>query len=426
MKTKDLVQRDLDTIWHPYTQMKLSRDLIPIASGKDEFLIRENGEKIIDAVSSWWVNIHGHAHPEIAEAIAKQANTVEQVIFAGFTHKPAVELAESLLEILPSSHSKVFYSDNGSTAVEVAIKLALQFFLNNNETKPKILAIEGAYHGDTFGAMSVSGRSAFNNAFESQMFDVDYIAFPGQQSAEVAIEEFQNKVASNEYAAFIYEPLVQGAAGMRMYEADILKGFMQICSEHDILTIADEVMTGFGRTGKFFASDHIQEFQPDLICMSKGITGGFMPFGVTSCKEFIYERFLSDDRTKTFYHGHSFTANPISCAASIASIKILKSDLTQDHLKRINTFYHDFAKELTQKSSVENLKILGTIISFEYNPDKSNAGYFNSNRNRIYNHFISKNILIRPLGNVIYLIPPFCISNESLERIRVEVLSFLE
>ncbi|MCI5059307.1 MAG: adenosylmethionine--8-amino-7-oxononanoate transaminase [Flavobacteriales bacterium] len=421
----NLVERDLKTIWHPYTQMKLNKELIPIIKGEREFLIRENGDRIIDAISSWWVNIHGHANPIIAKAIADQAKELEQVIFAGFTHEPAVRLAEALLDILPSSHSKIFYSDNGSTAVEVAIKLALQYFKNDNKPKNKLLAIEGAYHGDTFGAMSVSARGAFNEAFHHHLFDVDYLPFPEEGKEELCYEALRKSLREGSIAGFIYEPLVQGAAGMRMYKPEVLEKMLEICQEFEVITIADEVMTGFGRTGKNFASEYVSRFEPDIICMSKGITGGFMPLGTTSCKEFIYERFYSDDKSKTFYHGHSFTANSLSCAASIASISILKDSKTQQYLKDIAQFHETFKPDLQNFDFVQNVKSTGTILSFEFVPDASATSYFNKNRNEIYEFFMQRNILIRPLGNVIYLIPPYCISGESLKTIKSAILEFL-
>jgi adenosylmethionine---8-amino-7-oxononanoate aminotransferase len=295
------------------------------------YLHTSDGRKILDAVSSWWVNIHGHSHVYLAEALRKQALELEHVIFAGFTHKPAIILAERLLGILPDNQIKIFYSDNGSTAVEVALKMALQFWHNQNIVKKKIIAIEGAYHGDTFGAMSVSGRSSFTKAFSQFLFDVQFISFPSSGKEAGSLQQFKELAESGEVAAFIYEPLIQGTAGMRTYSKEILGSLLSEAKKNNILCIADEVMTGFGRTGKLFASDYIKE-PPDIVCLSKGITGGSMPLGVTSCNEKVVAAFRSEDRSKTLFHGHSYTANPLACAVSNASLDLL---LKEECMKNI-------------------------------------------------------------------------------------------
>ncbi len=325
------VERDLKVIWHPYTQMKTALPPVPIVRGEGACLFDENGRKYIDAVSSWWVNIHGHSHPYIAQKVAEQLTKLEHVIFAGFTHPTAIELAERLLNILPGNQQKAFYSDNGSTAVEVAIKMCLQYWHNKGDKRIKILAFKNAYHGDTFGAMAVSGRSAFTAAFDSLLFEVEFIDLPDKHNIQNLIAQISN-LKSN-LACFIFEPLVQGAGGMLMYEAKYLNELMAHCRKEGVLLIADEIFTGFGRTGKPFACDHLTE-QPDIMCFSKGLTGGTMALGLTTCTQQIFDAFLSDDRLKTLFHGHSFTANPVACSAALASMYLFLDDTTEINIKK--------------------------------------------------------------------------------------------
>ncbi|MBS1689960.1 MAG: adenosylmethionine--8-amino-7-oxononanoate transaminase, partial [Bacteroidetes bacterium] len=303
--------RDKEVIWHPYTAMKLSPEAIGIVKGEGIFLVDEAGNKYIDAIASWWVNLHGHSHPYIAKKISEQLLTLEHCIFAGFTHEPAVALAERLLAILPGSQKKIFYSDNGSTAVEVAIKMSLQYWENKGAPKKRIVALADAYHGDTFGAMSVSGRSIFTKAFNGFLFDVDFISFPSKENAAKSLQELEAILKKGDVAAFIVEPLIQGTAGMRMYSAKVLEQYFKLCKQYNALIIADEVMTGFGRTNTLFSCDQVST-APDMICLSKGLTGGTMPMGITSCAQHIFDAFYDDDRMKTLYHGHSYTANPIA------------------------------------------------------------------------------------------------------------------
>ncbi len=310
---ESLSERDAKVIWHPYTQHQNLELPVPIVRGAGALLFDESGNSYIDAISSWWVNIHGHANPYIAEKIYNQALALEQVIFTNFTHEPAVRLAERLISILPGKPAKIFYSDNGSTAVEVALKMAIQFWINKGVAgRNKILAFEHAYHGDTFGAMSVSGRGLFTNAFRDLLFDVEYIETPNEGN----LEDIKSVIRSHQenIAAFIYEPLLQAAGGMRMYEARHMDSLLEFVRSQEILCIADEVLTGFGRTGTLFAGESLY-YPADIICLSKGLTGGFMALGVTACSQTVFDAFLSDDRTKTFFHGHSFTANPLACTA---------------------------------------------------------------------------------------------------------------
>ena len=317
MSNLNLSSRDAAVIWHPFTQHQIEPISIPIASGKGAHLVDTEGKKYIDAISSWWVNIHGHGHPYLAQKVYEQALKLEQVIFAGFTHEPAVRLSERLLSHLPPNFERVFFSDNGSTAVEVAIKMALQFFHNQGNTKRrKILAFADAYHGDTFGAMSLGAPSSFNAPFQDMLFEVEFLPSPSDPEACFAA---MSSLEANEFAAFIFEPLIQGAGGMKMYEASTLDALIQIAHKKGMLCIADEIMTGFGRTGKWFAMDYLTE-KPDIACFSKGLTGGMMAMGLTLCSDSLFQSFLSDDRKKTLFHSHSFTANPLACAAANAPV----------------------------------------------------------------------------------------------------------
>ena len=408
-----LTERDLAVIWHPYTQMKTAQPPIPIIRGEGTCLFSEDGKKYIDAISSWWVNIHGHSHPYIAQKVAEQLNKLEHVIFAGFTHPGAVELAERLLAILPSNQAKAFYSDNGSTAVEVAIKMCLQYWHNKGEQRTKILAFKNAYHGDTFGAMSVSGRSAFTAAFDSLLFEVEFIDLPDANN----IESIKSHISSlkSQISCFIFEPLVQGSAGMIMYEAAHLNELMAYCQNEEVLLIADEVFTGFGRTGKAFACNHVQ-VQPDIMCFSKGLTGGTMAFGLTTCTQEIYNAFLSDDRTKTLFHGHSYTANPVTCAAALASLDLFLEPSTQENINRIADKHRSFAAKVTGHRALKTTRQTGTILALEWETG-NNTSYFSNLRDKLYHYFLDAGIILRPLGNIIYILPPYCITNAELDYI---------
>ncbi|WP_295792210.1 adenosylmethionine--8-amino-7-oxononanoate transaminase [Mucilaginibacter sp.] len=408
-----LVERDLKVIWHPYTQMQTAQPPVPIVRGEGACLFDESGKKYIDAVSSWWVNIHGHAHPYIAQKVAEQLHKLEHVIFAGFTHEGAVELAERLLQLLPANQQKVFYSDNGSTANEVAIKMCLQYWHNRGEARTKILAFKNAYHGDTFGAMAVSGRSAFTAAFDSLLFEVEFIDLPTEEN----IQSLKSQISSlkSELACFIFEPLVQGAGGMIMYEARYLNELMKHCREENVLMIDDEVFTGFGRTGKNFACDHLTE-QPDIMCFSKGLTGGTMALGVTTCSTQIYDAFLSDDRLKTLFHGHSFTANPVACAAALASMDLFIEPSTRQNIERIEQMHTLFLQKIKNHSKIKTVRQTGTILAMEWETG-NDTSYFSSLRDTLYNYFLRAGIILRPLGNIVYILPPYCITNDELAYI---------
>ena len=402
--------------------MKAWPEAIAIVKGEGVWLTDEDGDRYLDAISSWWVNLHGHSHPYIAQKVAEQVSTLEHCIFAGFTHEPAVRLAERLLEILPGQMRKIFYSDNGSTAVEVAIKMSLQYWKNKGIEKKKLVALQNAYHGDTFGAMAVSGRSVFTEAFSDLLFDVAFIPFPGKENSSESVAALEAILQQGDVAAFIVEPLVQGSAGMCMYEPDVLEAYFKLCRQHNTLIIADEVMTGFGRTGPLFACNQIST-APDMICLSKGLTGGSMALGVTACSQDIFDAFYDEDRTKMLYHGHSFTANPTVCAAALASLDLLLEDSCTENRERIINAHKEFAVSMHNHSAIADVRQTGTIVAIELKTD--NASYHTGIRDVLYRFFLGKKIIMRPLGHIIYILPPYCISNEELQYIYTCIKEFL-
>jgi adenosylmethionine-8-amino-7-oxononanoate aminotransferase len=418
---------DHSYIWHPFTQMADFKGATSIVKGEGVWLTDKFGNRYLDAVSSWWVNLFGHSNPVIAEAIAKQSAQMEHVMFDTFTHSPAVDLAKLLIDQLGEPFAKVFYSDNGSTAVEVALKMAIQYWFNKNEEKPLIIAFNSAYHGDTFGSMSVGGRNIFNRAYEPFLFDVKHIE-PPIHNPDNSISQLEQLIEANKgkIAAFIFEPLVMGAAGMQMYAPEHLDKLIGLAKENNIICIADEVMTGFGRTGKFFAIDYLKN-KPDIIALSKGITGGFMPFGATLCSKKIFNAFLSnpsDGFVKTFFHGHSYTGNPIACAAAVASFSLLKLPKTWDHIAMINSLHKAFAEQLRFNKKVEKVEVTGTILAVRLKSD--NSGYLNPLREKIYPFFLSRKIILRPLGNVIYVLPPYVINEQELSLVYEAIEEFID
>lgn len=419
-----LTERDQKHNWHPYTQHKTAQAHIAITKGQGALLWDENGKEYIDAIASWWVNPFGHSNPSIADAIYKQLTTLEHVLFGGFTHEPAVLLSEKLMAILPKNQQKLFYSDNGSTSVEIAIKVAMQFFYNKGIKKTKIIAFENAFHGDTFGAMAASGISFFVEAFKDSMIEVVRIPVPTAGNEKRSVAVLENLVATNEFAAFIFEPLVQGAAGMVMYEASELDKLISICKKHQVFTIADEVMTGFGKTGRNFACNYLQEL-PDMMCLSKALTGGAIPMAITSFTQEIFNGFYDEDVNKALFHGHTFTANPTGCAAALASLKLLETDEMQHNIARINSSHLSFKKRVEQHPKVVATRVLGVIFALEIKTESA-ASYYGSLRNKLYNFFIENGIILRPVGNIIYILPPYVITDSQLQKVYDAVENALE
>lgn len=420
----NLSERDKLYNWHPYTQHKTAANFPAIVKGKDALLWDENGKEYIDAIASWWVNPFGHSNTIIAEAIYKQLTTLEHVLFGGFTHNKAVELAEKLMKILPSNQNKLFYSDNGSTAVEVAIKAALQFNYNKGIKKTKIIAFEDAFHGDTFGAMASSGISFFTEAFKGSLLEVARIPIPTAGNEEKTILALQKLVKTNEYAAFLFEPLVLGAAGMVVYEPEVLDELIAICKQNNVFTIADEVMTGFGKTGKTFATDYLKN-KPDMMCLSKALTGGTIPMAITTFTQEIFDGFFDDDTNKALFHGHTFTANPTGCAAALASIAILETSEMQTNIEKINTSHLAFESKIKKHSKVKTTRTLGVIFALEIKTEGEET-YYGTMRTKLYNFFIDKGIILRPVGNIVYILPPYIITEQQLQQVYDTIEQALE
>ncbi|NVO84377.1 adenosylmethionine--8-amino-7-oxononanoate transaminase [Hymenobacter terrestris] len=409
-----LSERDAAVLWHPYTQMQTAPLPIAIMRGEGSWLVAEDGTRYLDAISSWWVNLHGHAHPHIAARVSEQLRTLEHVLFAGFTHPAAVELAEQLLEILPANQARAFYSDNGSTAVEVALKMVLQYFHNQGQPERRtFICFNNSYHGDTFGAMAVSSRGAFTEPFWPLLFDVEFIDVPVPGREAEVLAQLDEVLQKPEVAGFIFEPLVLGTAGMVMYEPEVLSELLRRCHAAGVLCIADEVMTGFGRTGPLFASSLLTE-QPDLMCFSKGLTGGTLAMGLTTCASPIYDAFLSDDKMRALFHGHSYTANPVACAAALASLELTRTDECTSQRQRIASAHAAFRTEIEAQPGIRAVRHRGTILAVEYDPGEGTS-YFSRLRDAFYQLALDHHIVLRPLGNVVYLLPPYCTTDTELE-----------
>ena len=420
--------RDIDTldrrhVWHPFTQEQTAPPPIAIASARGATLYGVDGTPYLDLISSWWVTTHGHGHPVIARAIARQAETLEQVIFAGFTHAPAVRLATGLAERLPGALSKVFFSDNGSTAVEVALKMARQYWLNQGRERDRFLVFEGGYHGDTVGAMSAGHSSGFFEPFRTMLFPVDTLPFPHtwEGDAGVTAREDQALAALDDYlrqyagrcAAALIEPLVQGASGMRMCRPRFIQALGHRLKAAGVLLIFDEVMTGFGRTGTLFACEKAAT-TPDIICLSKGLTAGFSPLSVTVCTPEIHQAFLGADFDRAFAHGHSFTANPLGCAAGVASLALFAEENTLERVAAIEAIHRRRLAVLAGHPRVHRPRVTGAIAALDL--ATADPGYGSAVAPRLKQFFIDRGLLIRPLGNVLYLLPPYCIAADELHR----------
>lgn len=403
-------------VWHPFTQHALADPPVLIERGEGAHLITADGQRIIDAISSWWVNTHGHGHPRIAAAIADQAIRLEQVIFAGFTHAPAEQLAAKLLERVPGDLTHVFYSDSGSTAVEVAIKMAIGYWHHWGEQRTRVAALEDAYHGDTFGTMAVGHHGVFTACYEPMLFAVDRLPFPAAGREQETVDALDQLLARDgcDVAALIVEPLVLGAGGMRMYPAETLRVLAETCRRHGVLLIADEVMTGFGRTGSFFACEQAG-VTPDLMCLSKGLTAGFLPMGVTLATQTIFDAYYQPDRAKMFFHSTSFTGNPLACAAALASLEIWEKEPVFERITAIAEHHARRLPGLAARDDVAGVRQRGTIAAIDLKvPD---GGYLADVQPRLYRYFLSQGVLLRPLGNVVYVLPPYCTSADDLERI---------
>jgi len=402
---------DAAHVWHPYTQHHQAPLPVPIVRAKGAWLYDAHERPILDGISSWWVTTHGHCHDDIVEAITEQAKRLDQVIFAGFTHEPAAALAAALVQRLPRGLSKIFFSDDGSTAVEVAIKLSLQSFANRGTPRRLIAALDNAYHGDTFGAMATSGRGVFTQMYEPLLFEVARLPDPTEGDTIAALDALI-AARGTELAAVIVEPLVLGASGMRVWDEQVLQDIRARTAAAGVHLIADEVLTGFGRTGPMFACERA-DVRPDLLCMSKGLTGGVLPLGATAATEDIFDAFRSADRTKTFFHGHSYTANPIACAAALASLELFDDD-SDDNRVRIEVAHARHLDALRGMTGVRAVRQIGTIAAVELDAP---AGYLSDIGRELAAYALQEGVLLRPLGNVAYCLPPYCITDSELDLV---------
>jgi adenosylmethionine-8-amino-7-oxononanoate aminotransferase len=408
-----LSARDRKHIWHPLTQHKTHPELLGIRSAKGIYLYDEEGRSYIDGISSWYTAVYGHCHPYITDRVSRQMKELDQVVFTGFTHEPAVRLSEELVKILPGNQSKLFFSDNGSTAVEVAVKMALQFHFNQGRKKTRLLAFEDGFHGDTFGAMSVSGLSVYNGPFAGLSLEVDRIPVPLSDNPDGILKKLESILDTGDVAAFVYEPLIQGAAAMKTHDPRGLEKILALLRSRGVLLIADEVMTGFGKTGTLFASDQLPT-KPDLICLSKALTAGLMPMGVTSCTQEVFEAFYSVDLGKGFFHGHTYTANPLSCTAALAALELLQTKNIRQGISRINGWHRDFEARIRHHPSVASTRTLGVIFAMDLATPMERYGKL---RDRLYRHFMERGIYLRPLGNTVYVLPPYIIDEEAMGRV---------
>lgn len=400
------------TIWHPFTQHGLEPVMTPIARAEGAWLETPAGKRIFDGVSSWWVITHGHGHPKIIEAIRAQAEQLDQVIFAGFTHGPAEAVAAGLLKIAPEGLRYSFFSDSGSTSVEVALKMALGYWRNTGQTRSRILALEDAYHGDTIGTMSAGARGVFNAAYEPLLFEVGRIPRPKPHHAQPTFDALEIACRKGDVAAFICEPLILGAGGMLMYDADTLKEMHRICKAHDVLFIADEVMTCFGRTGTVFACEQAG-ISPDILCLAKGLTGGSIPLAVTMCSAPIYDAHFSKDRSRTFFHSSSYTANPIACAAAAANLEVWRTEPVIERILSVTQNQALCLNDLASDARFLNLRQLGTITAFELGD--AQAGYLADVALKLRALLLERGVLLRPLGSTIYVMPPYCTTKDELK-----------
>jgi adenosylmethionine-8-amino-7-oxononanoate aminotransferase len=401
-------------VWHPFTQHAVQPDAIMVSKGEGAWLEAADGRRIFDAISSWWVVTHGHRHPHIMQAIKDQADRLDQVIFAGFTHEPAEKLARHLVAITPPELEYVFFSDSGSTSVEVALKMALGFWRHHGSKRSRILALEGAYHGDTIGGMSVGERGVFNAPYDRLLFDVERIPFPAAGREQETLDALDAACMRGDVAALIVEPLVLGAGGMLIYPPQVLAGMKRVCAAHDVLLIADEVMTGWGRTGTLFACEQA-DIAPDIACYSKGLTGGSLPLAVTLCRADIFDAHYSEDRSRTFFHSSSYTANPIACAAALANLEIWQREPVMERIGAIAALHQERLARFRDDGRFTNVRQIGTIAALDI--AAKDAGYLADIGPRLYRGFLARGLLVRPLGNTIYIMPPYCSTASDLDLV---------
>ncbi|NAY91953.1 adenosylmethionine--8-amino-7-oxononanoate transaminase [Muricauda sp. JGD-17] len=419
---QNLTERDKKHVWHPLTQHKTHPNMLALSKAEGVMLFDEKGNEYIDGIASWYTCMYGHCNPYILKKVSAQMQQLDQVVFSGFTHEPAVKLSEELIKVLPKNQEKLFFSDNGSTATEVGIKMALQYHFNKGEKRNVLLAFEEGFHGDTFGAMSVSGLSVYNGPFEEHFIQVERIPVPTKDNIGDILAQLNCRLEKENVAGFIYEPLVQGAAAMKIHDGKGLNQILELLKKHDVLTIADEVMTGFGKTGRFFASDHL-DLKPDIICLSKALTAGLVPMGLTTCTEEIYQAFYSDETAKGLFHGHTYTANPLACTAALAALELLQTKEIQENITNIANWHQQFDEEIRNYPKVANTRQLGVIYALDLDIKMERYGNL---RDKLFHHFMDQGVFLRPLGNTIYILPPYVISKRQMEKIYEAIKSAIE
>lgn len=408
-----LQERDKKHIWHPLKQHQTHPNSLGIVKAKGCILTDEHGNEYIDAISSWYTCMFGHCNDYITSRVYEQMQQLDQIMFSDFTHPAAVELSEKLIGILPNNQAKIFFNDNGSTAVESAIKMALQYYFNKGDKRSTFIAFENGFHGDTFGAMSTSGLSVYNGPFEDFLINIHRIPVPNGTNTNEILAQLKEITTNHKVAAFVYEPIVQGAAGMKIHNIEGLNAILAFFKTNNILSIADEVMTGFGKTGKNFASDHMTN-KPDIICLSKALTGGLVPMAITSCTQDIYDAFLSDDIAKGYFHCHTYSANPIGCAAAIASIDLLTSQEIQENIQRISAAHQQFNQRIQEHPKVKSTRNIGVIFALDLDTNMERYGTL---RDLLLSSFMKEGVFLRPLGNTIYIQVPYVITNTQLEKV---------
>ncbi len=419
---QNLTDRDRKHVWHPLTQHKTAHPPLGVVKASGALVWDEEGNSFIDGIASWYTAMYGHCHPNIVEAMTQQMQQLDFVMFSGFTHAPAVELSEKLIGILPGNQAKIFFNDNGSTAVEAAIKMAIQYHHNKGEKRDTIIAFEDGFHGDTFGAMSASGISSYNGPFDDFLLKVVRLPIPTEKNQEYVLELLDKVLAENQCSSFVFEPLVQGAAGMRFHSAEGLDQMVAKCQKAGILCIADEIMTGFGKTGKNFASENLTN-TPDIICLSKALTAGMFPLSITSCTQAVFDAFLSDEVSKGFFHAHTYSAHPLGCAAALASIELLNSEEILDRRAYIEQQHKKFVGKMKSHPKVKNVRSMGVILALDLALD---ANRYGSLRDRLYRFYMSEGVNLRPLGNTVYTLPPYVITDDQLHQIYSAIEKSLE
>ena len=419
---KNLSERDKKHLWHPLTQHKTAAAPLGIVKAKGAVFWDEEGREYIDGIASWYTSMYGHGNEHIVNAMTAQMKQLDFVLFSGFTHEPAVQLSERLLPLLPNKQAKIFFNDNGSTAVEAGIKMALQYHHNHGEKRDTLIAFEDGFHGDTFGAMSASGLSSYNGPFADFLLKVERIPVPQADNLEGIISQLQDIIDKHDCAAFVYEPLVQGAAGMKFHSARGLDALLELCQKAGIICIADEIMTGFGKTGRNFASEYM-EHTPDIMCLSKALTAGMFPLSITSCSQAVFDRFLSDEVSKGFFHAHTFSAHPIGCAAVLAGLDLLESTEILERRQYIKNAHEQFVAEVKDHPKVANARCIGVILAIDLNIEMERYGNL---RDQLYGFFMQQGVILRPLGNTVYVLPPFVITDGQLGTIYDAIKSVLE